>query len=233
VTDLLTVENLQVNYGAIHALRGVSISVKTGEIVALLGCNGAGKSSLLKAVMQAVPSKGSVSFQGELLSKCRTDELVKKGIALVPEGRGILSTLTVYENLELGAFHRRNWHQDLDNIYSLFPVIKERLKQNAGTLSGGEQQMVAIGRALLSKPKLLLLDEPSLGLAPKIIQNIFHLIREIQKHGISILLIEQNAHMALKVSHRAYLLETGQIKTSGSVEELMKNDEVRKAYLGG
>lgn len=234
MSDLLKIEDLQVNYGAVQALRGVSLNVQAGEIVALLGSNGAGKSSLLKAVMQAVSgAKGSIYFENEKLSQFRTDQLVQKGIALVPEGRGILSTLSVYENLELGAFHRKNWHQDLDHIYSLFPVIKDRLRQNAGTLSGGEQQMLAIGRALLSKPKLLLLDEPSLGLAPKIIQNIFRLIREIQKTGISILLIEQNAHMALKVSNRAYLLETGRIKISGEVQDLLKDDELKKAYLGG
>jgi branched-chain amino acid transport system ATP-binding protein len=161
MSDLLRVEDLKVSYGAVQALRGVSLTVRAGEIVSLLGANGAGKSSLLKAVMQAVShAKGAIYFQDQRLDQFRTDELVQKGIALVPEGRGILSTLSVYENLELGAFHRKNWHSDLDHIYSLFPVIKERLHQNAGTLSGGEQQMLAIGRALLSKPKLLLLDEP-------------------------------------------------------------------------
>jgi branched-chain amino acid transport system ATP-binding protein len=234
MSALLRVENLSVAYGAVQALREVTLEVNNGEIVALLGANGAGKSSLLRAVMQAVTApKGLILFEGEDLSRYRTDELVEKGIALVPEGRGILSTLSVFENLELGAFHRHHWHGDLDQIFSLFPVIKDRLKQNAGTLSGGEQQMLAIARALLSKPKLLLLDEPSLGLAPKIIQNIFRLIKEIQKQGISILLIEQNAHMALKVSSRAYLLETGRIKVSGTVQELMKDDELKKAYLGG
>ncbi|MDB5037611.1 MAG: transporter ATP-binding protein [Bacteriovoracaceae bacterium] len=234
MSELLRVENLEVSYGAVQALKGVSLEVKSGEIVSLLGANGAGKSSLLRAIMQSVSySKGSVYFLGEKLQKIRTDQLVERGLALVPEGRGILATLTVLENLELGAYHRTDWQNELQGIYALFPILKERLNQNAGTLSGGEQQMLAIGRALLSKPKLLLLDEPSLGLAPKIIQNIFRLIKEIRSRGISILLIEQNAHMALRVSDRAYLLETGKIKLSGSVQDLLSNDELKRAYLGG
>ncbi len=233
--NLLTVENLSVSYGAVQALKGVSLKVDQGEIVCLLGSNGAGKTSLLKAVVQAISLKtGEINFEGKSIKGSRPDQLLKKGLALVPEGRGILTSLSVLENLELGAFYRSDeWKNELDYIFSLFPILKERLLQNAGTLSGGEQQMLAIGRALLSKPKLLLLDEPSLGLAPKIIQDIFRLIRKIQSEGISILLIEQNAHMALRVSSRAYLLETGQIKHSGSASELQSNDDLRKSYLGG
>lgn len=232
--SLLEVDDLRVSYGAVQALRGVSLGVKEGEIVALLGANGAGKSTLLKAVMNMVQiQKGDVRYQKKSILQMRTNEIVRSGIALVPEGRGILTTMTVYENLELGAFHQKHWLPDLEHIFKLFPILKERIKQNAGTLSGGEQQMLAIGRALLSKPKLLLLDEPSLGLAPKIIQNIFALIKQIQSEGISILLIEQNAHMALKVADRCYILETGKIKMSGSADEIANDDDLKKAYLGG
>jgi branched-chain amino acid transport system ATP-binding protein len=232
--SILEIDDLKVSYGAVQALRGVSLGVKEGEIVALLGANGAGKSTLLRAVMNMVPTQnGDVRYYRQSLRRKKTNEIVQSGIALVPEGRGILTTMTVYENLELGAFHRKEWKGDLDKIFGLFPILKERIKQYAGTLSGGEQQMLAIGRALLSKPKLLLLDEPSLGLAPKIIQNIFQLIKRIQSDGISILLIEQNAHMALKVADRCYVLETGQIKMSGSADELASDEDLKKAYLGG
>lgn len=232
---LLEVKNIQVYYGVVQALRGVSVEVGDGEIVSLLGANGAGKSSLLRAIMQAVPLRGGdIWFGGKSLRGMRTDQLVGQGLALVPEGRGILTSLSVLENLEIGAYHRdHHWKSELESIFALFPILKERIKQNAGTLSGGEQQMLAIGRALLSKPKLLLLDEPSLGLAPKIIQNIFSLIERIRAQGISILLIEQNAHMALRVSDRAYLMETGHIKYQGKASDLRQNDELRRAYLGG
>ncbi len=231
---ILEVKDLAVRYGAIEALRGVSLNVNTGEIVTLLGANGAGKTSLLRSIMQMVIiQKGELFYFGKNLRNYKTDVLVKDGLAMVPEGRGILQTLSVLENLELGAFHRRDWKHDLDFVLSLFPVLKDRLKQSAGTLSGGEQQMLALGRALLSQPKLLLLDEPSLGLAPKIIQNIFKLIQEIQSKGVSILLIEQNAHMALKIADRAYVLETGKIVLSGTAEELKSQEDIKKAYLGG
>ncbi|MBN8554217.1 MAG: ABC transporter ATP-binding protein [Deltaproteobacteria bacterium] len=231
---LLEVQNIKVSYGAVQALKGVTLGVKEGEIVTLLGANGAGKSTLLKAIMQMVPlQEGDVLYLKESLTRTKTNQIVKKGIALVPEGRGILASMTVLENLELGAFHRSDWRSELDHIFELFPILKERIKQSAGTLSGGEQQMLAIGRALLSKPRLLLLDEPSLGLAPKIIQNIFQLIQRIRNEGISILLIEQNAHMALKVADRCYCLETGQVVISGSADELAHSEELKKAYLGG
>lgn len=231
---ILEIDDLRVNYGAVQALRGVSLGVKEGEIVALLGANGAGKSTLLRSIMNMVQiQKGDIRYYEKSLRRLKTNEIVQQGIALVPEGRGILSTMSVYENLELGAYHRKEWKGDVEHIYGLFPILKERIKQNAGTLSGGEQQMLAIGRALLSKPKLLLLDEPSLGLAPKIIQNIFQLIKRIQGEGISILLIEQNAHMALKVADRCYVLETGDIKMSGNADELANDEDLKKAYLGG
>ncbi len=231
---LLKVEQVSVSYGAVQALDSVSLEVKEGEIVALLGANGAGKSTLLKSVMRMVPLKqGVISFRGENLSHSRTSGIVKKGMALVPEGRGILGTMSVKENLEMGAFHRTDWESDLKHVLELFPILSERLHQHAGTLSGGEQQMLAIGRAILSAPRLLLLDEPSLGLAPKIIQNIFKLIQKINSDGISILLIEQNAHMAIKVAHRAYVLETGHIVASGLAHEISSDEELKKAYLGG
>jgi len=232
---LLDIADLRVSYGAVQALKGISLNVMDGEIVTLLGANGAGKSTCLRSIMQTVPiQNGEIKFRNESLRKLKTEAIVPRGIALVPEGRGILATLSVLENLELGAYHReKSWRTDLDRIYALFPILKERLKQLGGTLSGGEQQMLAIARALLSKPKLLLLDEPSLGLAPKIIQNIFRLIVEIQKQGISILLIEQNAHMAMKVANRVYVLETGTIAVSGRPQELASNEDLKKAYLGG
>lgn len=230
----LKIEDLEVSYGAVEALRGVSLELCRGEIVALLGANGAGKSSLLKAVMQVVLAKrGRITFNGQNLNQFKTNDLVKNGLALVPEGRGILQTLSVRENLDLGAFHRRHYQSDLDQVLEVFPRVKERLQQLAGTLSGGEQQMLAIARALLAKPQLLLLDEPSLGLAPIIIQNIFQIIKGIQKAGVSILLIEQNAHMALKVADRAYCLETGRIVSQGTAKEMASNEAIKKAYLGG
>lgn len=234
MSEILKVENLSVRYGAVEALRNVSLHVNKGEIVALLGANGAGKTTLLKSVMHVVrPTSGQILYEGHNLRKWKTNELVKNGVALVPEGRGILRTLTVKENLELGAYHRDHWKDDLDFVLRLFPVVKERLHQSAGTLSGGEQQMLALSRALVSKPRLMMLDEPSLGLAPLVIQNIFRLIEQIRDQGVSILLIEQNAHMALKVADRVYVLETGRISVSGTAEELRGQEDIKKAYLGG
>jgi branched-chain amino acid transport system ATP-binding protein len=234
LSALLQIDDLKVNYGAVQALRGVSLHVDRGEIVTLLGANGAGKSSLLKSVMGMTFSRsGRISLDGVEIQDRKTEDIVKRGISLAPEGRGILSSLSVMENLELGAFHRKNWRADLENIFNLFPRVQERQNQLAGTLSGGEQQMVAIARALLAKPRLLMLDEPSLGLAPKIIQNIFELISQIRKTGVSILLIEQNVHMALKVSDRAYFLQNGRICMSGSAAEMReRKEETRSAYLG-
>ncbi len=235
MSSFLNIQKLSVSYGAVQALRDVSIEVAKGEIVTLLGSNGAGKSTLLRSIMNMAPvNSGAIEFEGASILKLPTNQIVRKGVALVPEGRGILQSLTVRENLELGAYHQKNWNADLEEVFRLFPIVKERLKQSAGTLSGGEQQMLAIGRALLSRPKLLLLDEPSLGLAPKIIQNIFALIQEIQKRGVTILLIEQNAHMAVKICSRAYLIQNGRIVLSGTREEmLLKEEETRQAYLGG
>jgi len=235
VSHFLEIKDLSVSYGAVQALRGVSLAVEKGEIVTLLGSNGAGKSTLLRSIMNMAPmTGGQIIFDGNSIARFPTNQIVGRGIALVPEGRGILQTLSVKENLELGAYHQKNWEADLEEVFRLFPIVKERLNQSAGTLSGGEQQMLAIGRALLSRPKLLLLDEPSLGLAPKIIQNIFGLIQEIQKKGVSILLIEQNAHMAIKVCSRAYLIQNGRIVLSGTREEMLsREEETRQAYLGG
>ncbi len=235
MTPLLQIQDLKVSYGAVQALRGVSIDVQKGEIVTLLGSNGAGKSSLLKSIMGMTSNRqGKILFEGREIQNLSTEQIVKMGIALSPEGRGILSTMSVLENLELGAYHRDDWRHELDHIYELFPRVKERSHQIAGTLSGGEQQMVAIARALLAKPKLLLLDEPSLGLAPKIIQGIFELIAKIRASGVSILLIEQNAHMALKVADRAYCLQNGRIVLAGTAEELRaRKEDTKSAYLGG
>lgn len=232
---ILEIKEAHVFYGAVHALKGISLSVQKGEIVTLLGANGAGKSTLLRSILQMVPlHSGEITFFGKTLRKLKTHEVVKSGIALVPEGRGILGTLTVQENLELGAYYQEDWQEEREIVFSLFPRLKERWKQCAGTLSGGEQQMLALGRALVSKPKLLLLDEPSLGLAPNLIQEIFRLIKRIQKeHGVSILLVEQNAHMAMKVADRAYVLETGEIKLSGKAADLLDDEALKKAYLGG
>ena len=233
---LLKIENLSVHYGAIQALRGVSIAVELGEIVTLIGANGAGKSTTLRAVSGLVaPSAGSITFEGRRLAGLAPHKIVRLGLAQVPEGRGIFPNLTVDENLDLGAFARANRKEidgDRERVFSLFPRLKERLDQRAGTLSGGEQQMLAIGRALLARPRLLLLDEPSLGLAPQLVQTIFKIIREINASGTTIFLVEQNAHMALRVAHRAYVLEVGSVVMSGDAKQLAASDEVKKAYLG-
>jgi branched-chain amino acid transport system ATP-binding protein len=233
---MLEINNLHVYYGGIHALHGISLSVPDGQIVALLGANGAGKSTTLRTIAGIVkPTEGSVSFNGESLVGLRSFEVVKRGIAMVPEGRKVFTNLTVKENLRLGAYARPNGHvieEDIQEVFSLFPRLEERKNQSAGTLSGGEQQMLALGRALLSKPQLLMIDEPSLGLAPVLAQGVFTKLSELNEAGQTILLIEQNARAALSISHYAYILETGSITLEGQAEELAQQDEVRKSYLG-
>ncbi|HHT17850.1 MAG TPA: ABC transporter ATP-binding protein [Papillibacter sp.] len=232
---MLTVKDINVFYGPIHAIKGVSFEVKAGEVVALIGANGAGKSTILKTVSGLLhPKTGSIEFDGEDISKVDPHKIVKKGLAHVPEGRRIFLRMTVMENLEMGAFTQKSLRDDdLERIFERFPRLKERRRQIAGTLSGGEQQMLAMGRALMSRPKLLMLDEPSMGLAPILVEQIFEIIEELNKSGTTILLVEQNAGMALEVANRAYVLETGHITLSGTGEELMCSEEVRKAYLGG
>jgi branched-chain amino acid transport system ATP-binding protein len=233
---LLTLEDVHVHYGAIHALRGVSLTVNQGEVVTLIGSNGAGKSTTLRAVSALLrPSAGSVTFQGRRVADLAADQLVALGMAHAPEGRGVFQNLTVTENLELGAYLRHDKagiEQDKEKSFTLFPRLKERARQPAGTLSGGEQQMLAVARALMSRPKLLLLDEPSLGLAPQVVDLIFRIVREINQGGTAILLVEQNAHLALKVAHRGYVLETGAVVLQGKASDLLNNDDIRKAYLG-
>lgn len=234
---MLKVNNLQVNYGMINAVRNVSFEVNEGEIVTLIGANGAGKSTILRTISGLVKAAGgSVEYDGKNLERYSPKKIVEAGISQVPEGRHVFKGLSVKENLELGAFLRKDKDQieeDLQNVYKRFPVLSERLKQDASTLSGGEQQMLAMGRALMSKPRLLLLDEPSMGLAPIFIKEIFSIIESIQKQGTTVLLIEQNAKMALQIATRGYVLETGKVVLSGSGEELLASDEVQKAYLGG
>ncbi|MDE5581765.1 MAG: ABC transporter ATP-binding protein [Treponemataceae bacterium] len=233
---MLRVKNLFVSYGGINALRGVSVDVEQGQIVSLIGANGAGKSTLLRTISGLVKAQsGSIEFCGEEISGNAIDSICKKGIALVPEGRRVFTDLTVAENLKIGAYLRHDKEEiqkDTDWVYELFPRLKERSWQYAGTLSGGEQQMLAVGRALMSRPRLMMMDEPSLGLAPLIVQQIFGIIEEIKKRGVTILLIEQNANMALKIADNAYVLETGEITLQGSGAELLQNEKVREAYLG-
>ena len=233
---LLTIENLHVRYGAISALHGISITVEPGEIVTLIGANGAGKSTTLRAVSGLCKcASGKIVFDGRDLAGLPPHKILRLGLAQVPEGRGIFPNLTVDENLDLGAFarkSRREVAEDRDRVFTLFPRLKERVAQRAGTLSGGEQQMLAIGRALLARPRLMLLDEPSLGLAPQLVQTIFKIIREINASGTTIFLVEQNAHMALQVAHRAYVLEVGNVVMQGDAKTLAASDEVKKAYLG-
>jgi branched-chain amino acid transport system ATP-binding protein len=233
---LLTVEGLKVHYGAIQALRGVALSVGKGEVVALIGANGAGKTSTLRAISGMLkPSAGRVTFAGQDITGVKAHLLVARGMAHAPEGRGIFPNLTVQENLDLGAYLRRDTAgiaADQEKSFGLFPVLKERRKQPAGTLSGGEQQMLAIARALLSRPQLLLLDEPSLGLAPQVTEKIFRTLREVNATGTSILLVEQNAHLALSMAHYGYVLETGEVVMAGKGKALLDSPEVRKAYLG-
>lgn len=233
---MLSISSLNVHYGGIHALKGINLEVPQNKIVTLIGANGAGKSSTLKSIMGlAKASGGSISFNGEDITNKSTTHIVSKGIVMVPEGRRIFSNLTVEENLILGAYTRNDKEQikkDMDWVYELFPRLKERLWQKGGTLSGGEQQMLAVARGLMSKPKLLMMDEPSLGLAPLIVKDIFNIIKEIHKNGVTILLIEQNAKAALEVADYGYVLETGAIVLKGEGKELLTNDEVQKAYLG-
>ena len=233
---LLEVRDLRVRYGAIEALRGVSLEVPAGQVVALIGANGAGKSTTLRAVSRMIPlAAGAVALAGEDVTRLASHQLVARGMAHAPEGRGIFLNLTVRENLELGAYLRT----DRDGVAAdaaasdaLFPILAERRDQVAGTLSGGEQQMLAVARALMSRPRLLLLDEPSLGLAPQVVEKIFSVLRQVNERGVALLLVEQNAHKALQLAHRAYVLETGQIVMSGTGRELLQSPEVRKAYLG-
>lgn len=233
--SLLQVENLEVYYGAIHALKGVSFTVEKGEVVSLIGANGAGKTTTLRALSGLVPCTGKISFRGHDLNIVPSYKRVTLGIAQSPEGRGVFPQMSVLENLEMGAYHRKDKAQvkaDLDMCFGLFPRLKERVWQMAGTLSGGEQQMLAISRALMARPELLLLDEPSLGLAPLIVAQIFEIVKKLNQDGMTVLLVEQNARMALKISHRAYVLETGRVVMQDSAQNLLNNDEVRKSYLG-
>ena len=234
---MLTIENLSVNYGMIQAVQNVSLQVNQGEIVSLIGANGAGKSTILRTISGLIhPKEGSIQFLNQDITKTNPQAIVKMGISHVPEGRHVFKDLTVKENLEMGAFLRKdkeNFEADYQAIYQRFPILKDRLKQDASTLSGGEQQMLAMGRALMAKPKLLLLDEPSMGLAPIFIKEIFKIIEAIKEQGTTVLLIEQNAKMALQVADRGYVLESGKLVLSGSGQDLLASDQVQKAYLGG
>ena len=232
---MLKIDDIHVYYGAIHAIKGVSFEVKEGEIVALIGANGAGKSTILKTVSGLMhPRSGSISFCGEDIAHTDAYKLLRHGLAHVPEGRRIFQQMTVQDNLEMGAFiHKEVNKDDLERVFNYFPRLKERRKQIAGTLSGGEQQMLAMSRALMSRPKLMMLDEPSMGLAPILIDQIFEIIKQLHKDGTTILLVEQNASKALEIADRAYVLETGKVILSGTGKELASSDEVKKAYLGG
>ena len=231
---MLKIKDLNINYGGINAVHDVSFEVEEGSIITLVGANGAGKSSILRSIAGVVtPKSGTIEFCGEDITGKSAEQVVKKGITLVPEGRRIFPDLTVIENIRIGAYLRKdNLEDDIKWVYDLFPRLKERSWQMAGTLSGGEQQMLAVARALMSRPKLMMMDEPSLGLAPLIVRDIFSIIKEINKNGVTILLIEQNANMALKTADRGYVLETGRVKIEGTGAELLANEEVKKAYLG-
>jgi branched-chain amino acid transport system ATP-binding protein len=235
--SLLDLENVHVHYGAIHALKGVTIAVEPGQIVTLVGANGAGKSTTLRAISGLLrPSQGAIRFNGQSLAGCPAHDIVKLGISHVPEGRIVFANLSVEDNLELGAYLRKDragTAEDRKKIYTLFPRLEERRRQASGTLSGGEQQMLAIGRALMARPKLLLMDEPSLGLAPILVREIFRVIREIREQGMTIVLVEQNARMALSVADRGYVLETGVVCLADRADALLQNPEVQAAYLGG
>lgn len=233
---MLEIRNLSVNYGGIRALKDVSFCVEAGKIVTLIGANGAGKSTTLRAIASLVrPAGGQIFFEGEDITNMATREIVAKGIVLVPEGRRIFPNLTVLENLKLGAYLRKDKEEierDYAYVFGLFPKLKERSWQMAGTLSGGEQQMLAVGRALMARPKLIMMDEPSLGLAPLVVKDIFRIISQINAQGVTVLLIEQNANAALKLAHQGYVMEVGRISMTGTGEELLRNDQVRAAYLG-
>ena len=237
MSSLLEIRDLKVNYGGIEALKGVSFDVKEGEIVTLIGANGAGKSTTLRAIMSVVnPASGTISYEGKDITHAATHDIVQRGIVLVPEGRRVFPNLTVLENLRIGAYLREDKdaiEHDIEHVYSLFPRLNERHWKQAGTLSGGEQQMLAMGRALMSRPRLLMLDEPSMGLAPILVEQVFDIIRELHAAGTTILLVEQNARMALSIADRGYVLETGSVVLEGTGAELMQSDAVKKAYLGG
>lgn len=234
---MLKVKGINVYYGAIHALHDVEFEVAEGEIVTLIGANGAGKTTTLHSVSGLIPIKtGEIEFMGKTLRGVQPNRIVEMGLAQVPEGRRIFANMTVLENLEMGAYTRRdkeNIRKDMDVVFGRFPRLKERIKQVAGTLSGGEQQMLAMGRTLMSRPRMILMDEPSMGLAPLLVKEIFSIIQEINQQGTTILLVEQNAHMALSIANKAYVLETGKIVLDGPANELAQNEEVKKAYLGG
>lgn len=234
---MLSIKNINVFYGAIHALKGISLEVNEGEIVTLIGANGAGKSTTLRTISGLLtPKDGTITFMGKDIAGMKAHNIVAEGISQVPEGRRIFAEMTVMENLELGAFIRKDKdgiQKDVKAVFERFPRLAERKEQEAGTLSGGEQQMLAMGRALMSRPRLLLLDEPSMGLAPLLIKEIFDIIRDINSEGTTVLLVEQNANMALSIANRAYVLETGRITLSGDAKELAASEEVKKAYLGG
>lgn len=234
---MLKLDNVNVYYGAIHALKGISLEVNRGEIVTLIGSNGAGKTTTLHTISGLLrPREGEIVFKDKDITKVTAPDIVSMGISQVPEGRRIFANMSVSENLDLGAYLRKDKEgikKDKERVFELFPRLQERIKQTAGTLSGGEQQMLAMGRALMSRPELLLLDEPSMGLAPLLVKQIFDIIQEINSTGTTILLVEQNAMMALSIADRAYVLETGRIALSGPAKELMESDEVKKAYLGG
>lgn len=234
---MLQVKNLHVYYGQIHALKGISLEVKSGEIVTLIGGNGAGKTTTLQTISGLLtPKEGEIVYQGEKINDIKAHELVAKGLIQVPEGRHVFSQMSVQENLDLGAYSRKDKQaiaQDLEKVFELFPRLRERRTQAAGTLSGGEQQMLAMGRALMGRPKLLLLDEPSMGLAPLLVREIFSIITEINKTGVTILLVEQNANMALSIAKRGYVIETGKVVLEGDSASLEADEAVRKAYLGG
>ena len=233
---MLTLDQVEVSYGAIRALQRISIRIEAGEIVTLIGANGAGKSTTLRAISGLVPTQqGRIVFEGKDITSTSADKIVQYGIGHSPEGRRVFANMSVRENLELGAYTRRDRvgiRSDYDRALALFPRLQERLQQNAGTLSGGEQQMLAMGRALMARPKLLLLDEPSLGLAPFLVRDIFNIIRDINSQGTTVLLVEQNAHMALGIAHRGYVLETGRIVMADEAKALLANEDVKKAYLG-
>ena len=234
MSNMLEIKDLNVSYGGIKAVKDISFVVPKGEVVTLIGANGAGKSSTLRSIVGLVkPESGSILFEGSELAGLSTDQIVSRGITLVPEGRRVFPDMTVLENLKIGAYMRKDsLEEDLKWVHDLFPRLKERSWQLAGTLSGGEQQMLAIGRALMSKPDLIMMDEPSLGLAPLIVQSVFDIIREINQQGVTILLVEQNANMALKAANLGYVMETGRITMTGTGAELLENEEVKSAYLG-